>query len=355
LAWVIELLSVDVAVLNFAERHWYLAGIFTVIALKSNARDRGLPCSSKDRKKSGRRIRKRPRIPRMFSRHAKGLMITASGVLIISPDGLLTRLIETDHWNMIFWRSLLLSFGMWLMVSLTKPNRVWQQYRTVHGPGLFMVAAYSLGTVSFIFAITHTSVANTLIILSSTPLFAALISRVILGEKIQPRTMLAILMVAVGIAVIASGSVNGDVATQAGLMGDLAAIAGSFFLACGLTFVRRFPRTSTFAAISCGGLLTALLMLPLASPLAISQADLGYLLIMGLYVVPIGTALLYIGPRYIPAAEVGLLLLLESILGPVWVWLALAERPGVYTLAGGAIVLLTLAINTVWALRHARP
>jgi len=288
----------------------------------------------------------------MLSNHAKGLLITASGVLIISPDGLLTRLIETDHWTMIFWRALLLSFGMWLMISLSNPNRVWQQYKTVRGPGLLMVGAYSLGTISFVFAITHTSVANTLIILSSTPLFAALISRVILHEKIQPRTMVAILLVAVGIAVIASGSAGGDAAAQNGLIGDLAAIVGSFFLACGFTFVRRFPRVSSFSAISCSGVLTALLILPLASPLAISQADLGYLLIMGLYVVPIGTELMFVGPRYIPAAEVGLLLLLESILGPIWVWLVLAEQPGINTLAGGAVVLSTLAINTVWSLRH---
>ena len=97
----------------------------------------------------------------MLPSHLKGLLITASGVLIISPDGLLTRLIMTDHWNMIFWRALLVSFGMWLMISLINPNRVWQQYRTVRGPGLLMVASYSLGTISFVFAITHTSVANT--------------------------------------------------------------------------------------------------------------------------------------------------------------------------------------------------
>ena len=252
----------------------------------------------------------------MLSNHAKGLLITASGVLIISPDGLLTRLIETDHWNMMFWRALLVSFGMWLIISLLNPNRVWLQYRTVWGPGLLMVGAYSLGTISFVFAITHTSVANTLIILSSTPLFAALISRVLLHEKIQPRTMIAILMVAIGIGVIAAGSVS----AQDALLGDIAAILGSFFLACGFSFVRRFPRTSSFAAISCGGLLTALLVLPLASPLAVSQSDFGYLLLMGLYVVPVGSALMFVGPRYIPAAEVGLLMLLESILGPVWVW-----------------------------------
>ena len=290
----------------------------------------------------------------MLSDHAKGLLITAAGVLIISPDGLLTRLIETDHWNMIFWRALLLSFGMWLMISFLNPNRVRRQYATVRGPGLLMVGAYSLGTISFVYAITHTSVANTLIILSSTPLFAALISRVLLREKIEPRTMIAILLVAVGIAVIASGSVGAHAGAQNGLLGDLAAIAGSFFLACGFTFVRRFPGISSFSAISCSGVLTALLILPLASPLAITPSDFGYLLIMGLYVVPIGTALMFIGPRYIPAAEVGLLLLLESVLGPVWVWLVLAEQPGFSTLAGGAIVLSTLAINTVWSLRQQR-
>jgi drug/metabolite transporter (DMT)-like permease len=264
----------------------------------------------------------------------------------------LTRLIETDHWTMIFWRALLLSFGMWLMISLINPNRVWQQYRTVRGPGMLMVGAYSLGTISFVFAITHTSVANTLIILSSTPLFAALIGRVLLHEKIQPRTLLAIVLVAVGIAIIAVGSIAGNAAAQSGLLGDLAAILGSFFLACGFSFVRRFPRISSASAISCSGLLTAILVLPLASPLMISQADFGYLLLMGLYVVPVGSTLMFIGPRYIPAAEVGLLLLLESILGPFWVWLVFAEHPGLHTLVGGAIVLSTLVLNTVWALRY---
>jgi len=286
----------------------------------------------------------------MKSMHAKGLLITACGVLVISPDGLLTRLITTDHWTMIFWRALFLSFGMWLVINLVYPNRAWQQYKTVRGPGLLMVGAYSLGTISFIFAITHTSVANTLVILSTTPLFAAIIGRLLLHEKIQPRTMVAILLVCIGITVMASGSAE----QQGGLLGDMAAILGSFFLACGFSFVRRFPGVSAFSAISCSGLLTAVMILPLASPLAVSQADVGYLLIMGLYMLPIGTALMFLGPRYIPAPEVGLLLLLESILGPVWVWLALGEEPGVSTLLGGAIVISTLAVNTIWALKYPR-
>jgi len=285
------------------------------------------------------------------SNHAKGLLITACGVLVISPDGLLTRLISVDHWTMIFWRALLLCFGMWLVLGFTCPGRVWQQYRTLRGGALLKIGAYSLGMISFVFAITHTSVANTLVILSTTPLFAALVSRVLLGEKIEMRIMVAIGLVAIGMGVIACGS-SGD--RDASLLGDLVALLGAFFLACGFSFVRRFPDASTFAAISCSGLLTALLILPLAAPLSVSAGDLGYLAIMGLGVVPVGSAMMFMGPRYIPAPEVGLLMLLESVLGPVWVWLALGEAPGPYTLAGGALVLLTLAANAAWAMKRNR-
>ena len=286
----------------------------------------------------------------MQSTHAKGLLITACGVLVISPDGLLTRLIVTDHWTMIFWRALFLSFGMWLVLSFSCPNRVWQQYKTLKGGALLKVVAYSLGTISFIFAITHTSVANTLIILSTTPLFAAIIGRMLLNEKIETRSLIAIVLVALGITVIAAGSDD----QSSNWIGDMVALLGAFFLACGFSFVRRFPQASTFAAISCSGILTALLILPLAAPFSVSQSDVGYLMVMGLYMLPIGTALMFAGPRYIPAPEVGLLLLLESVLGPVWVWLALGEKPGYYTLVGGAIVLSTLALNTAWALKQSR-
>ena len=282
--------------------------------------------------------------------HAKGLLITAAGVLVISPDGLLTRLIETDHWTMIFYRALFLAAGMWLVLGVTSRGQVWRQYRTLRGGALLKVLAYSLGTISFVFAITHTSVANTLVILATTPLFAAIISRVLLNEKIEARVLLAIGLVAAGIAVIAYGSGHGP----GDRLGDLVALLGAFFLACGFSFVRRFPDASSMAAISCSGLLTALLIFPLAAPLSASAADLGYLAVMGLVVLPIGSAMMFLGPRYIPAPEVGLLLLLETVLGPLWVWLALGEEPGYHTLLGGAIVLLTLAVNAAWALKNHR-
>ena len=286
----------------------------------------------------------------VLSQHAKGLIITALGVLIISPDGLLTRLILVDHWTLIFWRALFLSFGMWLIVNFTYPNRAWRKYKSIGRGGAMMVLIYSMGTVSFIVAITHTSVANTLIILSTTPLFAAIIGWVFLREPIPVRTLCAILLVGVGIFVISSDSAS----QTTSLFGDLAAMSGSFFLATGFTVVRRFPKISVLPVISTSGLLTALIILPLAQPFSVTQADIGYLLIMGIYMLPVGTALMYLGPKYIPAPEVGLMLLLESILGPIWVWLVLGEQPGIRTFIGGAIILSTLAINTAWVLKSTR-
>jgi len=286
----------------------------------------------------------------VLSQHAKGLIITALGVLIISTDGLLTRLILVDHWTLIFWRALLLSFGMSMIVNFTYPNRAWRKYKTMGRGGAMMVLIYSMGTVSFIVAITHTSVANTLIILSTTPLFAAIIGWVFLREPIPVRTWCAILLVGVGIFVISSDSAS----QTSSLFGDLAAMSGSFFLATGFTVVRHFPKISVLPVISTSGLLTALIILPLAQPFSVTQGDMGYLLIMGIYMLPVGTALMYLGPKYIPAPEVGLMLLLESILGPVWVWLVIGEQPGIRTFIGGAIILSTLAINTAWVLKSSR-
>jgi drug/metabolite transporter (DMT)-like permease len=158
------------------------------------------------------------------------------------------------------------------------------------------------------------------------------------------------LLVGIGIFVISSDSDN----QASSLFGDLAAMSGAFFLATGFTVVRRFPAISIFPVISTSGLLTALVILPLAQPFSVTQSDMGYLLIMGIYMLPVATALMYLGPKYIPAPEVGLMLLLESILGPIWVWLALGEQPGIRTFIGGAIILSTLAINTAWVLKSTR-
>lgn len=284
----------------------------------------------------------------ILSQSFKGVIITALGVIIISPDGLLTRLITTDHWTIIFWRTFFLSLGMGVITYMVYPRAFWQSYQNIGRAGLLMMVLCSFGTVAFVTAITYTSVANTLIILSTTPLFAVLIG-LLFREAVTLRTGCAIVLVAMGVYVISSG--HADQGTT--WFGDMAAIACAFFLAAGFSVVRYRPGIAVFPVISCGGLLTALLVLPFAQPLSVTQQDMGYLILMGIGVVPIGMALMYIGPKYMPASEVGLILLLEAILGPTWVWLVLGEQPGMRTLVGGGIILVTLMINTLWAMKGA--
>ena len=94
-----------------------------------------------------------------------------------------------------------------------------------------------------------------------------------------------------------------------------------------------------------GGFVTALILEPFVSPSTVSDSDLGYLFIMGFIMLPLAGSLMFIGPKYISASEVGLLMLLESIFGPLWVWMALDEYPGDMVIVGGVIVLVTLSVH----------
>jgi drug/metabolite transporter (DMT)-like permease len=126
-------------------------------------------------------------------------------------------------------------------------------------------------------------------------------------------------------------------------------------LAATFSLMRHFRSRDMVPAMALGGVITALIALPFATPAAVDGGDALALAVMGLVMLPLSFAMMAVGPRYIPAPEVSLTLLLESVLGPLWVWLALGEDPGEATLLGGAIVIAALAGNAAAALRRERP
>jgi drug/metabolite transporter (DMT)-like permease len=152
-----------------------------------------------------------------------------------------------------------------------------------------------------------------------------------------------------GVAFIFSGSVE-----SGNLLGDLAAVGAAAAFGAEFVIIRRHRDVNMVPAMGLGGLVAAILMLPLAAPTSITASDFGYLATSGFVVLPLGFGLLAVAPRYLPGAEVGLITLLETILGPFWVWLAIGEEPGVRTLIGGTVVVGTLAVNTVLLLRGTR-
>ena len=183
--------------------------------------------------------------------------------------------------------------------------------------------------------------------ISTTPIWAALIAWIFLKERVARRTWFAILMVIVGIVIIGQVSKSGVSSIEGDLLGLLAAAT----LAAQFSLIRQMKGRDVLPALSLGGIFIALLTAGFMDPLATSDRDLMFLILMGAIMLPIANGLLFLGPKYLPAPEVGLVILLETVLGPIWVWLALYENPGIYSILGGSIVLLTLATNMLLSLR----
>jgi len=280
--------------------------------------------------------------------YLKGLMITVIGVLVITPDSLLIRLIDADSWTVIFWRNSLSGFAILLGLLLYYRRDFIPKMLGIGWAGLAMGVVWALGTFCFVFSIQNTLVANTLFIVSTSPVFAALIAWLVLREPVSRRTWLTIAFSLCGIAIIAFGSMGDD--SQGSIIGDLAALVTALAVAISFSIARRNRSVSMIPAIGLSSVVAGLVAFPFAATLAESADKVIPIVLIGLVVAPLGASLMVIGPRYLPAADVSLLLLLEAVLGPLWVWWMLSEYPGIYTLVGGAFVLMTLAISNVVAL-----
>ncbi len=279
----------------------------------------------------------------------KGLLLTASGVVLLSPDSLFVRLIAIDQWTMIFWRGILFVVSLGIFLALSHGREAPARCREIGGMGLAIASLFTVSSILFIIALSNTSVANTLIIVSAAPVFSAMFNRIFLAESVAPRTWGAIVCAMAGIAVIVSDRGGGD-----GRLGDAAALGAALSIAISLSLLRRTRSRGLIPTMALSGLMSAVVVLPLAAPFALDAVQAGLMALLGLVILPIAIVLTLLGPRYLPAPEVGLILLLETVLGPFWVWLALGEDPGVRALIGGAIVIGALVVHSALGLRGER-
>ena len=285
-----------------------------------------------------------------MSFQARGILITTMGVLVFSPDGLLIRLLGTDTLTTTFWRSLFYSAGMLFFLSLWFRSRIVDAFFGIGLPGLLLAVLYFIGNLGFVYSITHTAVANTLFIMSTTPFWAALFAWCIFKEKVAGRTWLAILISGAGVGIICAGeSVMPDA-----WLGNLAGLAATAALAGSFTVIARNRERNLFPSFVLGGFGTALVLEGFVSPSQTSDVDLTILFVMGFIMLPIGALMMFFGPKLISAPETSLLMLLESILGPLWVWLVLNEYPGHLAMIGGVIILVTLTVHGLVGIREAR-
>ncbi len=281
-----------------------------------------------------------------MNEHLKGLLITTMGVLLIVPDSLFVRLIVAEPPTVAFFRGLV-SGGIILLVLLAVQGAAgFRAVLRTGKPGLIYVLLIGLTTPGFVMAVTQTSVANVVFIFASIPIFASIFSRIFLGEPIQMRMVLTMAGVMIGLGIIAYGSGSSEIAHW---KGDLWALCVSASYAAALTAVRKVKDTSMIPAIPVAYIGAALVMLPWATPVETFQTQWQLVLGHGAFIAA-GTCLLTLGPRYISSAEVSLLILLESVLAPILVWVVVGEDPGPWALVGGAVVIGALFVSNLIAL-----
>lgn len=280
---------------------------------------------------------------------AKGLLITAFGVLMIVPDSLLIRLISMDTMSVVFWRSLLTGSMVLAGLFAIHGFGTIRKTREIGRYGLAYAGLLMISATCFVLSIRLTSVANTVFILATMPVFAAIFSRVWLGERISRRMTFTMLVVMIGIALIAFGSTKSETSS---LIGDFVALCVAMAFGMAMTVARKAKGVSMIPAVPISFLGSAALVFPFADPFTFTGFDPVYVLLLGGVFIPLSMTFLAVGPRYIPSAEVALMILLESVLAPLLVWLVLGENPGQWALIGGAIVLGTLFLSNLAALKR---
>lgn len=280
------------------------------------------------------------------SPYQRGLLMVVLGVVFLSFDGLLIRLARADGWTIVFWRGLLMFCVLGLLCWAGKRLATLSS-----NPFSSLASALLLGLISslFVLAVMNANVANVVVILSTAPLFAALFSRVFLGEKVALRTLVAIAVCMLGMGLVFMGE-----GAMGMLVGNLYALAAAAAIGGNLTLLRRYPAIDPMTVIAGGGLLSAAVALPMASPLELDAQRYGVMALMGLVQMPLATVLINSATRYLPSTEVALFYLVETALGTLWVWWLLAETPTTSTLLGGGVVILVLVVHAWIGLRLER-
>jgi len=273
-------------------------------------------------------------------RRRRGQIYVALAAVAWSTAGVLQRQLDLDTATQVFGRAVFAALALLAYVAVIERGRVARAFRSVGLAGVAVALCVATASAGFIAALNHASVARVLFLLAASPVMAALLARVVLGEPITRRTAWAMALALGGITLMLGAPGEGS------LEGDALALLAALAFAVMIVITRARHDVSMAPATCLSQVILVVAFLPFAAPGAISGEDVGWLAALGIGQIGLGFALLTVGARLIPAAQVGLITLLEVVLGPLWVWLALDERPSTLTLVGGAIVIAAIVIQT---------
>ena len=281
-------------------------------------------------------------------RRATGVALVLGAGVLLSLSGIVLRHMESaGGWQIIFYRSLAFAAAVFLWLAFSYRTRVVHAFTRVGRAGLIVALSLGLGSACYVFALLLTTVANALFIISAAPFMAAVLGWMVLRERVRPVTWATMAVALAGIAIMVFDGVRGG-----RLLGNLVALGTPISFAIMLVALRRAGDRDMIPAICLAGVVGAALGFAMSDTLVIPRHDLVLCIFLGVVQYGGGFVLLTLGARHLPAAEVALLSLVETMLAPIWVWIGVDEIPTLFTLAGGVIVLLAVVVQTVAGMRR---
>jgi drug/metabolite transporter (DMT)-like permease len=280
--------------------------------------------------------------------HRQGVLMMIGAGLCWSSGGILVRNVTlTDPWEIVFWRSVFMVIFLLGVLALWHRTKMFEKIAEVGRQGALAGALLASTFFFFILSLTRNTVANTFVLMSVGPFFVALFGRIFLRELVPLRTWGAIAVAFAGIVLMFSEGLDSGRS-----LGNFLALGVPTAFALNVVVLRRaHASVSMVPAVMIAGIFSIIVSLPLAWPLTPTLRDLTLLWIMGWVQLGAGCVLMTMATRYLTAREIGLFTLLETTLGPIWVWLGIGERPTNTALVGGLIVITALLANGFLGMR----
>ena len=276
----------------------------------------------------------------------KGSLMAFVAVMFITPDSLFIRLSNVETWGLVFYRGIIPFFVVFFVMLLIYRSNFFKILFNSGYHGLIYIGTFSITNITFVVSIQNTNVANTLVMIATAPMLSAILGAIFLKEPPDKKTWVSIIITFLAIIYIFFDSLK-----LGNFYGDILGFVTALGLAVGAVTIRSAKSKNLVPAAVVGKLIVAAFALLFIESFLLVDKDLIIIPLMCILCVAIPFVLVTIAPRFIPAAEVNLFFLLETIIGPIWVWLIIKEQPSIETLQGGVIIIATIAIHSFLKLK----
>ena len=281
-----------------------------------------------------------------LSDQKKGSLLAFVAVMFITPDSLFIRLSNVDTWGLVFYRGAIPFFTVLIGMLIIYRSEFFKMLLNSGRHGIIYIATFAVTNVAFVVSIQNTNVANTLVMIAMAPMLSAILGAIFLKEMPDNKTWIAI-----GITFIAAVYIFYDSLQLGNIFGDLLGLITALGLAIGAVTIRSAKKKNLVPAAVVGKLFVAVFAMFFIETYALVDQDMYIVPLMCVMCVAIPFVLVTIAPRFIPAEEVNLFFLLETIIGPIWVWLVIKEQPSIEALQGGLVIITTIAIHSFLKLK----